>query len=53
VAQQYGLTGVSALWSVAQATAALIAALRIVALTRVAPAGASGELPSAAPGHPS
>jgi glycosyltransferase involved in cell wall biosynthesis/O-antigen/teichoic acid export membrane protein len=53
VAQQYGLTGVSALWSVAQATAALIAALRIVALTRVAPAGASGELPSAAPGQPS
>lgn len=47
VAQQYGLTGVSVLWAVAQATAALIAAWRLITLTRVNPAPAAGEIPSA------
>ena len=47
VAQQYGLTGVSVLWAVAQATASLIAAWRLITLTRVNPAPAAGEIPSA------
>lgn len=47
VAQQYGLTGVSVLWAVAQATASLIAAWRLFTLTRVNPAPAAGEIPSA------
>jgi O-antigen/teichoic acid export membrane protein len=52
VAQQYGLAGVSVLWSVAQSTVALIAALRLVTLTRVAPVAATGEVPSASPRQP-
>lgn len=47
VAQQYGLTGVSVLWAVAQATASLIAAWRLITLTRVNPAPTAGEIPSA------
>lgn len=47
VAQQYGLTGVSVLWAVAQATASLIAAWRLITLTRVNPAPAAGGIPSA------
>ncbi|MDF9751950.1 glycosyltransferase [Arthrobacter sp. ES3-54] len=47
VAQQYGLTGVSVLWAVAQATASLIAAWRLITLTRMNPAPAAGEIPSA------
>jgi O-antigen/teichoic acid export membrane protein len=47
VAQQYGLTGVSVLWAVAQATASLIAAWRLITLTRVNPAPAAGGVPSA------
>ena len=46
VAQQYGLTGVSVLWAVAQASASLIAAWRLFTLTRVKPAPAAGEIPS-------
>ena len=38
VAQQFGLTGVSVLWSAAQAAAALIAVWRLITLTRVKPA---------------
>ena len=52
VAQQYGLTGVSVLWAVAQATASLIAARRLVILTRVKPAPTEGEIPSAARHQP-
>jgi hypothetical protein len=40
------------LWSVAQSTVALIAALRLVTLTRVAPVAATGEVPSASPRQP-
>ncbi|MFE4228033.1 glycosyltransferase [Arthrobacter sp. NPDC056886] len=47
VAQQYGLTGVSVLWALAQATASLIAAWRLITLTRANPAPAAGEIPSA------
>jgi O-antigen/teichoic acid export membrane protein len=52
VAQQYGLAGVSVLWSVDQSAVALIAAVRLVTLARVAPAAATGEVPSATPGQP-
>ncbi|MFF2028930.1 glycosyltransferase [Arthrobacter sp. NPDC058192] len=52
VAQQYGLTGVSVLWAVAQATAASIAARRLVILTRMKPAPTEGEIPSAARHQP-
>jgi O-antigen/teichoic acid export membrane protein/glycosyltransferase involved in cell wall biosynthesis len=52
VAQQYGLTGVSVLWAVAQATASFIAARRLVILTRVKPAPTEGEIPSAARHQP-
>jgi len=38
VAQHYGLTGVSVLWSAAQAAAALVAVWRLITLTRVKPA---------------
>jgi O-antigen/teichoic acid export membrane protein len=51
VAQQYGLAGVSVLWSVDQSAVALIAAVRLVTLARVPPA-ATGEVPSATPGQP-
>jgi glycosyltransferase involved in cell wall biosynthesis/O-antigen/teichoic acid export membrane protein len=52
VAQQYGLTGVSVLWSVAQATVALIAVRRLITLTREMPAAAIGGVPSAARHEP-
>jgi O-antigen/teichoic acid export membrane protein len=52
VAQQYGLTGVSVLWAVAQATASLIAARRLITLTRGKSAAAAGEIPSAARHQP-
>jgi O-antigen/teichoic acid export membrane protein/glycosyltransferase involved in cell wall biosynthesis len=47
VAQQYGLTGVSVLWSVAQSAVALIAGRRLITLTRKMSAAATGEEPSA------
>ncbi|MCU1548355.1 MAG: glycosyltransferase [Arthrobacter sp.] len=53
VAQQYGLAGVAVLWSVSQSTVALIAALRMVALTRVLTAAATGKVPSPARRQPS
>lgn len=52
VAVNYGLTGVSVLWAVAQATASVIAARRLVTLTRVKPAATAGEIPSAARHQP-
>jgi O-antigen/teichoic acid export membrane protein len=52
VALNYGLTGVSVLWAVAQATASVIAARRLVTLTRVKPAATAGEIPSAARHQP-
>lgn len=52
VAQQYGLTGVSVLWAVAQATASLIAARRLITLTRGKSAAPAGEIPSAARHQP-
>ena len=52
VAQQYGLTGISVLWAVAQATASLIAARRLFVLTRAKPATTAGELPSTARHQP-
>ena len=52
VAQQYGLTGISVLWAVAQATASLIAARRLIVLTRAKPATSAGELPSTARHQP-
>ncbi|AXJ11668.1 glycosyltransferase [Arthrobacter sp. PM3] len=52
VAQQSGLTGVSVLWAVAQAAAALIAARRLVLLTRAKHAATTGERPSAARHQP-
>ncbi|MEV5054178.1 glycosyltransferase [Arthrobacter sp. LAR12-1-1.1] len=52
VAQQFGLTGVSVLWAIAQATAALAAAWRLITLTRVKPATTAGEIPSAARHQP-
>ncbi|MEO8284712.1 MAG: hypothetical protein ABI568_15145 [Pseudarthrobacter sp.] len=52
VAQQYGLTGVSVLWSVAQAAVALIAVRRLITLTREMPAAATGGVPSAAHHEP-
>jgi glycosyltransferase involved in cell wall biosynthesis/O-antigen/teichoic acid export membrane protein len=52
VALNYGLTGVSVLWAVAQATASVIAARRLVTLTRMKPASTAGEIPSAARHQP-
>ncbi|WP_427128982.1 glycosyltransferase [Pseudarthrobacter sp. S9] len=52
VAQQYGLTGVSLLWSVAQATVALIAILRLITLTRMKAPAVPGEVPAAARHQP-
>jgi O-antigen/teichoic acid export membrane protein len=52
VAQQYGLTGVSVLWSVAQAAVALIAVRRLITLTREIPAAATGGVPSVASHEP-
>ena len=52
VAQQYGLTGVSVLWSAAQAAVALIAVRRLITLTREMPAAATGGVPSAARHEP-
>jgi O-antigen/teichoic acid export membrane protein len=52
VAQQYGLTGVSVLWAVAQAVASLIATWRLITLTRMKPAATAGEIPSAARHQP-
>jgi len=52
VAQQYGLTGVSVLWAVAQAAACLMATWRLITLTRMKPASTAGEIPSAARHQP-
>jgi O-antigen/teichoic acid export membrane protein len=52
VAQQYGLTGVSALWSVAQAAAALIALWRLRHLTSAMPAAEPAQVPLAALNQP-
>ena len=54
VAQHYGLTGVSVLWSVAQAAVALVAVQRLIALTRVMPAAVKTfEVPTATQHQPS
>lgn len=54
VAQHYGLTGVSVLWSVAQAAVALIAVQRLIALTRVMPTAVkNSEFPTALQHQPS
>jgi O-antigen/teichoic acid export membrane protein len=52
VAQQYGLTGVSVLWSVAQSAVALIAVRRLITLSREVPAAATGRVPLAARHEP-
>jgi O-antigen/teichoic acid export membrane protein len=51
VAQNYALTGVSALWLVAQLVAALVATWRLAALTREA-ATPPSQVPSPEQGHP-
>lgn len=52
VAQHYGLTGVSVLWSVAQSAVALIAGRRLITLTREMSAAPTGEEPLAARHEP-
>lgn len=52
VAQQYGLTGVSVLWSVAQAAVALIAVRRLITLTREMPVASPGGVSPAARHEP-
>jgi hypothetical protein len=47
-AQEYGLTGVSVLWSAAQAAAALIAIFRLRKLSLALPAADPVEVPPAA-----
>jgi O-antigen/teichoic acid export membrane protein len=52
VAHDFGLTGVSALWSAAQAAAALIAIWRLRKLTSAMPAAEPVKVPSAALNQP-